>query len=155
MDKKLREKGLVIIGEESYGSEKDAVEAISKKLGLTFAVTQGTAKPPNMEFEPHAAVFDKEGKLVFSAAPEEGLDEAIHKALGIEDAGDEPAGALIPSRDWTNTGGKTITAEVIEFVDAETVRFRLPDGRETNFPTAKLSAPDRALIEEKRKAAAE
>ena len=144
MDKKHRQDGLVIIGDEYQASTAKDIAKVTKKLGITFAITQDSSEPEDMLGIPHAVVLDRKGALAFSGDPADPKFEAtIMAALKGEELPKEKV--LIASRKWTNTSGVTIAAAVVAIKD-EKVRFKLADGRETDFPIAQLSKEDQELI---------
>lgn len=51
-------------------------------------------------------------------------------------------------REWTDASGRKIVAALEGFPDAKSVRLRLSDGRSVAFPVDKLSAADRAFVQE-------
>lgn len=73
---------VLFFGAESQGSDKKAIEAVTKKAGVTFPISTGLAKCP-IEFSaiPRAFVFDASGKLIFDGSPSsKGFAEAVEKA---------------------------------------------------------------------------
>jgi len=158
MDKRYRDKGLVVIGDEVQGSPDDAIEKIAKDARIEFTITKGSTKPPTLQGIPHAVVFDPTGKLVFAGHPgQPDFDRVIKDSLKAVEAGeteesDESDSRLPPapkpvieSRTWTNAEGRQITAAVLS-IAAETLRFKLANGREVNYPIAKLSVEDQTIV---------
>lgn len=151
MDKRMRDDGLRIIGDEVQGSPKERIEAIAKEHKIEFPITRGTNRPPTMRGIPHAVVFDVNGQLVFAGHPAaDEFERTVKKALREVDEPEEDGGIfadpkpLVASRDWTNSEGKTITAEVVR-VEGDKVVFKMR-GREIPYPLANLSEEDQATI---------
>ena len=55
--------------------------------------------------------------------------------------------ASVEMQTWTNSEGVSITAAVIA-QDSQTVRFRLEDGREVDYPLSQLSEESRERLKE-------
>ena len=153
MDKKYREKGLRILAPEVQGSSKEQIEAFVEKHKIDFPIMADTERPAGMRGIPHALVFDANGDKAFQGHPGDPEFEKTIKAalkdvkVAAEDdivAKDEP---LIPERKWTNTEGKTVTAAILS-VDGATVKMKLPNGKETNYPIEKLSETDQEIIKD-------
>ena len=158
MDKRYRDKGLVVIGDEVQGSPDDAIEKITKDARVEFTITKGSTRPPTLQGIPHAVVFDPTGKLVFAGHPgQPDFDRVIKDSLKAVEAGEteEESDSRLPpapkpvieSRTWTNAEGRQITAAVLS-IAAETVRFKLANGREVNYPIAKLSVEDQTIVKQ-------
>ena len=162
MDKRYKDKGLVVLAPEVQGSPIEEIERVTKEARAEFTVTKGTTRPPTLRGIPHAVIFEPSGKLVFAGHPmDDEFDRTVKKALHdveLEEKEDEgglpPAAAkpLIDSRMWTNAEGREIKAAVMS-ADAGTVRFKLANGKETDYPVSKLSDHDQLLIKEALEAA--
>jgi hypothetical protein len=110
-----------------------------------------------MQGIPHAVVFDAAGKLVFAGHPaDDEFERTIKKSLrdvnvdgdaGDDDAPLDVAKPVIETRNWTNDAGKTISASVLSIAD-DKVKFKLSNGKEVDYPIAKLSEDDQTLIKE-------
>lgn len=153
MDKRMRDKGLRIIGDEVQSSPQERLEAVAKEHKVKFPFTRGTNRPPTMQGIPHAVVFDASGQLVFAGHPgSDDFERTIKTALRDVEAEEEAGGIfadpkpLIESRNWTNSDGKTITAEVIRVEGAQVI-FKMK-GREIAYPLANLSEGDQKAIKE-------
>lgn len=157
LDKKNRDKGLVIIGAESQGSSKEQIKPLLDKAKVEYTITDGAEGPIPVSGIPRAFVFDRKGELVFDGHPGgDGFDSAITKALK-EDAGAAAGGGafrttgistlLVPSREWTNTDGKTIRAAV-KAADATNVSFLTDNGQVVSYPLEKLTEESRKVIAE-------
>jgi hypothetical protein len=163
MDKRYKDKGLVVIAPEVQGSQKGDIERVINDAGAEFAVTTGTTRPPTLQGIPHAVIFDPSGTLVFAGHPmDDEFDRTVKKALrDVDLEGEEseesslPAAPkeLIESRMWTNEDGREIKAAVLS-ADAGVVRFKLASGKETDYPISKLSSHDQLLIKETLESAA-
>ena len=160
MDKRYKNKGLTVIGEEVQGSSKDDIAAVAKDHRIGFSITKGSTRPSTMKGIPHAVVFDASGKLIFAGHPaDDNFDRTVKKALrGVDADSGSSSGSksrllpdapkpVIDSRTWTNEAGKKITASVLS-IDGDKVKFKLSNGKEVNYPIAKLSDEDQELIKE-------
>jgi thiol-disulfide isomerase/thioredoxin len=152
LDKRNREKGLLIIGAESQGHSKEDIEPLLKKAKVNYTVTSGANGPIEVNGIPHAFVFDVNGALVFNGHPaDEEFDRSIKKALREvskeEEAPAAPAGPLVETSTWTNSEGKEIRAAV-KSADSTQVVFLMTGGKEVKYPLEKLSADSRGKIEE-------
>ena len=117
LDKRYRDKGLLIIGAESQGHSKNDIEPLLKKANVNYTITSGASGPIQVRGIPRAFVFNVEGGLVFDGHPgDEGFDRSIKKALrdvgAMKEDSSAPAGPLIESTTWTNSEGKEIRAAV-------------------------------------------
>lgn len=82
LDKKYRDKGLVIIGAESQGSPLESIKKITDKAKVKFAITEGVNGPVAVRGIPKALIFDTTGKLIFNGHPEDkNFDSTIKNAL--------------------------------------------------------------------------
>ena len=159
LDKRYKKKGLSIITVECQNSPKDAIEGVLKKARADFPVTKGTTRPPTMQGIPHAVVFDVSGKLIFAGHPsDDKFERTIKKALRDVDADSGSSSGskssllpqskpVIDTRIWTNADGKKIKAAILS-IDGDKVKFKLSNGKEVNYPIAKLSDEDQELIKE-------
>jgi thiol-disulfide isomerase/thioredoxin len=158
LDKRNRDKGLLIIGAESQGSSKDAIEPLLKKAKVDYTITSGADGPLEVSTIPRIFVFDRTGAMVFDGRPsDEEFERAVKKALREGDAtATKPAattsGPLIASRSWTNAQGQQIKAAVKSADDTKVV-FQMANGKLVDYDLAKLSDESRELIAEAVKAA--
>ncbi|GAA5484732.1 TlpA disulfide reductase family protein [Haloferula sargassicola] len=153
--KRYEKKGLAVVGMEVQQSDKAKINKILKDARVKYPVVAGGSTPVNSKYIPHAQVFGANGKLLWAGNPH---DDGFMKSIkaGLKEAKDLPADAavsvdeeeapIIASREWTNTDGKTITAEVMR-VDGDTVVFRMNE-REVPYALAKLSDDDQQAIRE-------
>lgn len=152
LDKRYRDKGLMIIGAESQGHSKQDIEPLLKKAKVNYTITSGASGPIEVRGIPRAFVFDAEGGLVFSGHPgDDGFDQSIKKALrGVTAKPKEsaaPAGPLIETTTWTNSEGKEIRAAV-KSADSKEAVFVMAGGKIVKYPLEKLSAESRGKIEQ-------
>ncbi|GAA5495115.1 thiol-disulfide oxidoreductase ResA [Rubritalea halochordaticola] len=154
LDKKYRDKGLVIIGVERQGSSEDAIKQLLKENKAEYTVTSGGSGPIATRSIPHAFVFDVNGKLIFNGHPGAGnFDATIKSALKevTEEASAENSsnsGPLFASRTWTNSEGKTLKAAALS-LEGDKVKFRMPNSSIVLYELSKLSEEDQKLIKEK------
>ena len=151
LDKRNREKGLLIIGAESQGHSKEDIEPLLKKAKVNYTITSGANGPIDVSGIPHAFVFDVKGALVFNGHPaDEEFERSIKKALREVSKEEEvaaPAGPLVETSTWTNSEGKEIRAAV-KSADTKEVVFVMTGGKEVKYPLEKLSADSRGKIEQ-------
>lgn len=159
LDKKYREKGLMIIGAESQGSTKEQIEPILKKASVEYTVNMGGRGPVPVSRLPHILIFNRAGNMIFEGKPsDEDFESAVKKALKeappVSKMETPPATKkevnLIEQRSWTNSDGKTIQAAVVK-ADETNVTFLMADGKSMEYPLDKLSDESRKIIEEKSK----
>jgi len=82
MDKKYRDKGLVIIAAESQESTKKEIQRITDRFKITFAVTHGVTGPARVIGLPTYQIFDPSGKMIFNGQLEKKeLETQIKQAL--------------------------------------------------------------------------
>ena len=150
----MKRKGLTIIAPEVQGSSKEAIEEMVKDKKLDYTITKGISGPSLSRGIPHMAVFDVEGKLIFSGHPmspdaEKTIKAALKEATPPDQrpsSGPPPKKQdLVAQREWTNAEGKSITAVLVEVVGT-TGHFKFPNGRKFEYDVAKLSEPDQELI---------
>lgn len=153
LEKKNRDKGLVVIGGECQGSSKDEIKPLITKAKVEYTITEGVNGPIPVSGIPRAFVFDRDGKLVFDGYPlNPNFTSAVQKALGdgpapAASASKLPSNApLIAARAWTNAEGKEIHAAV-KTADATTVTFLMPNGQTTKYQMDKLSEASRKDIQ--------
>ena len=154
MDKRYRDKGLVVIGDEVQGSTVADIEEVAKDNRVEFTITKGTTRSPSMQGIPHVIVFAPSGEAVFAGHPaDDDFERAVKKALKdvgeIAEEGDEPAEEgkpVIEERSWTNAEGKTIRAAVLR-VEGDKVVFKM-GSKEIPYPLEKLSEEDQKAITE-------
>jgi len=128
LDKKFRDKGLLIIGAESQGSTKDQIKPLIEKAKVEYTITAGAEGPIKFDTIPRVFVFAADGALVYDGYPAgNGFEKAISDSLQKVEAGpkDEPVvatGPMIASRTWTNSSGVEIVAAV-KSADSTSVIF--------------------------------
>lgn len=163
LDRRHRDKGLVIIGAESQGHGKDAIKPLLDKAKVEYTITSGANGPIEFSAIPRAFVFDADGRLIFSGNPGDSkFDRAVKDALRTVKAGQAASSAaassgpkmLVASQAWKNSDGREIRAAV-KSADENEVVFVLPNGRETRYALDKLSVASREAIVAARDAAAE
>jgi thiol-disulfide isomerase/thioredoxin len=159
LDRKYRDKGLVMIGAESQGSSKDEIKPLIEKAKVEYTIVDEATGPIEVTAIPRIFVFDRDGKLVYDGSPSGApFEEAVNKAVGAAEApaaaSAETAGTstdttakgpLIDTRSWTNAEGRTIRAAV-KAVDDTSVTFLMDGGKEVKYPLDKLSAESRQMI---------
>jgi thiol-disulfide isomerase/thioredoxin len=155
LDRKYRDKGLVLIGAECQGSSKDEIKPLIEKAKVEYTIVDEATGPIEVTAIPRIFVFDRDGKLVFDGSPSGApFEEAVNKAIGASEAA--PAAAaespattsaepLVATRSWTNAEGRAIRAAV-KSVDDTSVTFIVDGGKEVKYPLDKLSAESRQLI---------
>jgi hypothetical protein len=158
MDKKYRDKGLVLIGEEVQGTSEDKIKDFAKEHDVKFPLTKGSTGPRTGNGIPRIVVFDVEGNSVYVGHPssddcEKAIKEALKSATppeGSEDSdGDDffTRRELIPTRTWTNKDGNTLEAALVS-LSGTTGTFRKPTGQTFAYETTNLSTDDQELISE-------
>lgn len=150
LEKQNRDKGLVIIGAESQGSPKEAIKPLIEKAKVEYTITAGAEGPIQVSTIPRCFVFDPEGLLVYDGSPsgekfENSVKDSLKKVVAAEGKPATSGGPLIPSRDWTNTDGHTITAAVKSATSSD-VTFLMPNGSAVVYPLAKLTEESRKAI---------
>ncbi len=152
LDKRNRDKGLLIIGAESQNSSKDAIEPLLKKAKVDYTITAGADGPINVTGIPRIFVFDRTGALVFDGSPSaDEFERAVKKALREGAAAAEsppappPSGPLIATRAWTNAQGQQIKAAVKSADDTKAV-FQMANGKLVDYELTKLSDESREVI---------
>jgi thiol-disulfide isomerase/thioredoxin len=157
MDRKHRDKGLVIIGAECQMSSKDEMKPLLEKAKVEYTIVESAEGPIEVTGIPRVFVFGADGNLVFDGRPSGAeFDKAVEDALeaaGGSDAGEEakPAANLIDQREWTNAGGGKIKAAV-KSADDTKVTFLMANGKTVDYPLEKLSEESREAIAEALKA---
>ena len=143
MDKRQRDKGLLIIGAESQNHSKADIEPLVDKNKIEYTITANANGPIDFNGIPHAFVFDVEGMLIFNGHPgSDDFEKAIKKAL--KDVGETEEGAvassanLFETKSWTNSEGKELKAAVREATETE-VTFVMFAGKVVKYPLDKLS----------------
>jgi len=82
LDKKLRSKGLCIIGAESQNSSKEAIKPLLDKFKVEYAITAGASGPIAVTGIPRCFIFDGQGALVYDGFPSgPGFEKAIKESL--------------------------------------------------------------------------
>lgn len=159
LDKKYREKGLLIIGAESQGSPKEKIEPILKNASVEYTINMGGGGPVPVSRLPHILIFNRAGDMIFEGRPsDEAFESTVKKALKEAPPASEKQTApavkkeanLIAQRPWTNSDGKTIHAAVVK-ADETSVTFLMANGKSVDYPLDKLSDESRKIIEEKSK----
>ncbi len=152
LEKKNRDKGLVVIGAESQNSKKEAIKPLIDSAKVEYTITAGARGPIPVTGIPRAFVFDRDGKLVYDGHPGSGdFEKSVTKALrAAAPAATAPAAQtapapLIPERTWTNAEGKEVLAAV-KSKDATTVTFLMRGGKEVKYPLDKLSEDSRQQL---------
>jgi hypothetical protein len=155
MDKKMRRKGLVLIGAEVQGGDPESIAAFAKKHDVTFPMTKGTTRPKSLNGIPHMTVFDVEGTCVFDGHPnapecEDAIKEALKEATPVEETEEDSTSLLsrsdlVPERDWVNTDGNKLTATLVS-LDGTTGTFRKSNGQTFPYDITKLSEADQEVI---------
>jgi thiol-disulfide isomerase/thioredoxin len=165
LEKEYREKGLVVIGAETTGANKNDVRALLEKIKVEYTVTDKETGPDEAKELPHAFVFDAEGECIYAGSPDgPQFIETLKKAVATVKIpgggakrpsllGDLPRN-LVESRVWKNAEGREIIAAV-KSADDNNVTFLLPNGQQTVYPLEKLSPESREAIKAARAAAAE
>lgn len=161
MDKRYGDKGLQLIGVERQNSSTEAIAEVVKEYKIKFPIAKGGGGPVDGGGIPHMFVFDVTGQLIFSGHPND-AEKIIKKELrkiDKGDAGEKNSGFGLPPRkeamtelrDWTNTEGKTIRAELVSAdLEAGTVTFKLANRKlYPGYPIANLSEDDQKLVKEK------
>lgn len=152
MDKKMKPKGLSIIGAESQNTPREKIKEILDKHKAEFTVSRQIRSPIQSRGIPHSFVFDVEGQLVFQGHPmDPEFEKVIKKALKSyedESAAPEKKGDLFPQRTWKNSEGNALVAAITE-INGDKVIFRLRNGRKIPYDISKLSEEDQILIKEK------
>lgn len=153
---KNKDKGLVVIGAESQGSQDGEIKKVIGKAKVTYPVVKGADGPIQVSGIPHAFVFDSQGELVWDGNPLGGdMERVVSKALAALKASGKSSSVspvstnavLIPTRSWTNADGKIITAAV-KRADNGKVTFLMPNCSEIQYPLEKLSRESRDAIVE-------
>jgi len=149
MEKRNRDKGLVVIGAESQNSTKEAIKPLIEGAKVEYTITAGVNGPIEVSGIPHAFVFGRDGKLVFHGHPASGdFEQSVTKALrnappaAATPVAQAATGPLVPERAWTNSEGKEVRAAV-KAKDATSVTFVMHGGKEVKYPLDKLSESSR------------
>ncbi len=159
LDKKYRDDGLMIIGEESQGAKLEQIEPILKKASVEYTINMGGGGPVKIDRLPHILIFNRAGNMIFEGKPsDEDFESTVKKALRekapIEEKVAPPAtkkeANLIEQRSWTNSDSKTIQAAVVK-ADETNVTFLMANGKSIAYPLDKLSDESRKIIEEEGK----
>ena len=146
MDKKLRDKGLVIIGAERQGSSVADIKKVTDKAKVEFTITKGVIGPTTGRSIPRAVVFDSKGKIIYTGHPNDRACERIIKeALKDVRLSNYSNKSIIAQRIWTNTEGKKITAS-IKTVVGEVVTFKLYNSKIVKYKLSNLSKADQEMI---------
>ena len=154
MDKKMKSKGLSIIGAESQNTPKEKIKEILDEHKAEFTVSRQIRSPIQTRGIPHSFVFDVEGQLVFHGHPmNPEFEKVIKKALKNykdESIAPKKKGDLFPQRTWKNSKGKALVAAITE-INGDKVIFRLRNGRKIPYAISMLSEEDQILIKEAQK----
>ncbi len=153
IDKKLRSKGVRVIGAEAYRSGKEQIARVVKSHHVGFSITDGVTGPLSISGLPHAVVFGADGRGLFSGHPnDESFEGTIRNALsGVKKSESVVVKAanslLVAERTWTNREDKPLVAAVVR-LEGENVIFRLKGGGEVPYALSKLADDDQNLIKE-------
>ena len=149
MDKKLRKKGLVIIGAESQGSSDAQIKKITDNAKVEFTITKGVQGPVSVRGIPVALIFDVSGKMIYKGHPSDpAFDKTIKKALKnvrLNRTATKSTAPIVAQRKWTNTDGKKIIASITA-INGEEVTFRLHNLKVVKYQLSKLSDADQRII---------
>lgn len=154
MDKKYRDKGLVIIGAESQNSSDGAIKKVTDNAKVEFTITKGVRGPIQVRGIPVAVIFDVNGKMIFQGHPSsDEFDKTVKSALkevGDTDEADEKKAVkknepLVASRRWTNSEGKSLSASVLK-LEGEEITFKFRTGKVVKYELSKLSEDDQKFI---------
>lgn len=156
LDKRYARKGLVMIAAESQNSDEQAIMDLVKENRMECTVTGMVQGPKLANGLPHMAIFDVDGKLVFSGRPGKEADRVIKNelkrvdqaSLGGEDSEDDDSssGDLVEMREWTNKDGRTLKARLVS-LRGTTGNFVDSRGKKFTYDVTLLSDDDQALIE--------
>jgi hypothetical protein len=155
MDKKLRKKGLVIIGAESQGSSDEQIKKVTDNAKVEFTITKGVRGPVQVRGIPVALIFDVSGKMIFKGNPSgaefaKTVKQAL-KEVKLEDGDSDQKKArksnkpLVSQRMWTNSEGKKITASITA-VNGDEIIFKLYNSKRVKYQLSNLSAADQEVI---------
>jgi hypothetical protein len=154
MDKKLRKKGLVIIGAESQGSSDEQIKKVTDNAKVEFTITKGVQGPVQVRGIPVALIFDVSGKMIFQGHPggdefEKTVKQAL-KEVKLNDDADKKKPRksnkpLVSQRKWTNAEGKKITASITA-VNGDEVTFKLYNSKVVKYQLSNLSDADQEVI---------
>lgn len=147
IDKNFRDKGLCVIGAEMWGGSKEDIKPLLDKAGAEYTVTSGASGPIPVTGVPACFLFDGQGELAYAGYPSgPEFENAIKDALAkLPVGGGGGGGTLIPTRTWTNSDGREISAAV-KRADATNVTFLMPNGKEVAYRLDKLSEESRGII---------
>ncbi len=81
LDQKYSDRGLRLIGAEMQRSSTSRIQSALKRSGATFPIVQGCKNPIGVNSLPHMAIFNVDGKLVYSGYPKPEADNIILKEL--------------------------------------------------------------------------
>lgn len=151
LDRKNRQKGLVVIGAESQMHTKEQIEPLVKKNKIEYTITSGASGPIKLSAIPRAFVFDVNGALIFDGNPGDGKFEKTVKAALREvkksSAELEKPSDLIETSTWSNTDGIQIKAAVKSASETEVV-FEMFGGKMIKYPMAKLTQESQDRIKQ-------
>jgi hypothetical protein len=157
--KRNQDKGFVLVGLHCQEASDEAIGAVAKKTRAKFPITTGGSIPTKSNGIPHTLLFDAEGKCVFEGHPaDDAFEKAVRKAMkalattaeakpGATTLPDTAAKSLFPERAWTNSEGRSVTAELLSVTDG-TGSFRMKNGKSFELKLEKLSEADQKLIAE-------
>ncbi len=154
MDKKLRKKGLVIIGAESQNSSDEQIKKVTDNAKVEFTITKGVQGPVSVRGIPVALIFDVSGKMIFKGHPsDDEFERTIKKALKevkLDDGAEKKKATksntpLFAQRQWTNADGKKITASITA-VDGDEITFKFKNLKVVKYQLSKLSDADQERI---------
>jgi len=155
MDKRYRDKGLVIIGAESQNSSEDAIKKITDDAKVEFTITKGVSGPVQVSGIPVALIFDAKGKMIFQGHPSsDEFDKTVKSALKevgeTEEVAEEKKVVkkdkpLVAYRKWTNAEGKSLTASILK-LEGEEITFQFRTGKVVKYQLGKLSEDGQKFI---------
>ncbi len=80
--RRYESKGLVVVGLEVQGGDKETINELLKDARVKYPVTQGGSIPSNSNGIPHASVFGADGKLVWQGHPaDREFERSVKSAL--------------------------------------------------------------------------
>ena len=152
MDKKLKEKGFVLIAPECQNSDVAAIKSLMEKNDANYTVTKGVSGPVRVTGLPKVGVFDAKGQMVYFGRSVDEAEKVIKKALrevGSDSGSTSGLAArkkdLVPLRVWTNAEGNTMEASLVEL--KETIgTFKFANGKQFPYDITKLSSGDQDVI---------
>lgn len=178
LDRRLRDKGLRIIGAESQGSTQEAIKPLLTRAKVEYTITAGASGPIPGNTIPRCYVFDGQGLMVYTGFPggpafEKAIKDSLRKAKAGGDsdpkatAGAEAKSPATTDPKATATTDTPVAANApliptrawtnadgreiraaVRRVDATHVTFLMPNDKEVVYPLVKLSDESRTEIVE-------